>query len=346
MLMGFPENRAGFPFDNTGKASAIGAMPAPRHDRATTSPRPAMTRSRADALLLLVALLWGTTFVAQKAANAHVGPVLFVAVRFLGAACFLAPIAWWEARRAGTRPSRTDLGGAVLIGIFLCAGCWMQQIGLQTTSATNAGFLTAAYMVVVPFVAWGFSRRPPRLLVLCAAAIALFGAWLLGGAGSLSGWSRGDLIIVASDLVWAMHINLIGHNRGMASRPILLSFVQCAITGLVSLPPALAWEPASGAQLLAALPALAYAGIISSGIAFTLQIVAQRHTPPAEAALIMALESVFSALAAALLLGEMLTLRASVGAFLILLGVALVETGPLLGAAWARRRRLPGASAG
>jgi drug/metabolite transporter (DMT)-like permease len=305
-----------------------------------------MTRSRADAILLLVALLWGTTFVAQKTANAHVGPVFFVAVRFLGAACFLAPIAWWEARRSTVRLRAADLGGAALIGAMLCAGCWMQQIGLETTGATNAGFLTAAYMVLVPFVAWGFSRRPPRPLVLCAAAIAFAGAWLLGGGGSLAAWSLGDLIIVASDLVWAMHINLIAHNRGMAQRPILLSFLQCAITGAVSLPAALAWQPASAEALRAALPALAYAGIVSSGIAFTLQIVAQRHTPPAEAALIMALESVFAALAAAVLLHEMLTPRAWLGALLILAGVALVETGPALSAAWTRRRRFPGASAG
>ncbi len=119
---------------------------------------------------------------------------------------------------------------------------------------------------------------------------------------------------------------------------MLLSCLQCAITGLVALPAALLLQPATGADLLAALPAIAYAGIVSSGIAFTLQIVAQRHTPPAEAALIMCLESVFSALAGAVLLGESLTLRASVGAFLIMMGVVLVETSPLLLAALLRRQ--------
>lgn len=307
-----------------------------------------MNRTRADALLLLVALLWGTTFVAQKLGGAGVGPLAFVAVRFIAAALFLLPFVAWEARRAASRartvPGSRALGGrdwaaGALIGLCLCGASLLQQTAMGTTSATNAGFLTAVYMVLVPFVAWLLTRRRPRLLVLAAGAIALYGAWLLGGgAAAALGWSRGDLLILLSDVIWAFHITLIGQFHGIAARPMLLSCLQCAITGLVALPAALLLQPATGADLLAALPAIAYAGIVSSGIAFTLQIVAQRHTPPAEAALIMCLESVFSALAGAVLLGESLTLRASVGAFLIMMGVVLVETSPLLLAALLRRQ--------
>jgi len=304
-----------------------------------------MNRRRADLVLLFVALLWGTTFVAQKTANEHIGPLLFVGVRFLMAAVFLLPLVLWEARRtpADGEPAmpalRTrDIGAGLLIALCLCAGCWMQQIGLQTTTATNAGFLTAMYMVLVPFVAWGFSRRRPRPLVLVAVAMGMFGAWLLAGAGPLDQWSPGDAIVLAADLIWALHIVLIGHFRGISARPMLLSFVQCAFTGLVSLPLALAWQPATRDALVAALPAIIYAGIFSSGVAFTLQIVAQRHTPPAEAALIMSLESVFSALAGALLLGEMLSLGAALGATLILAAVVLVEVGPLA-LDWLARQR-------
>jgi drug/metabolite transporter (DMT)-like permease len=290
-----------------------------------------MNRARADALLLLVAFIWGTAFVAQKDANAHIGPILFVAVRFLVAAAFLLPLVRWEARRHTTVLSRSDWSGAGWIGLCLCAGCWFQQIGLETTSATNAGFMTAVYMVIVPFVAWGFSGLPPRALVLLAGAVALYGAWLMGGGGAGPGhWSRGDLIILGGDLVWALHITLVGHSRGMAARPMLLSFVQCAMTGLLSLPVAVLWQPASLDALRAVWPSIAYAGMVSSVFAFTLQIVAQRHTPPAEAALIMSLESVFAALAGAWLLHETLSLRSSIGAGLILLGVVLVETGPAL----------------
>ncbi len=293
-----------------------------------------MNRTRADAVLLLVALLWGTTFVAQKLGSS-VGPLTFVAVRFIAAALFLLPLALWEARGAVRRAApvltRGDLAGGLAIGLCLCTASLLQQTAMATTSATNAGFLTGVYMVLVPFVAWLVTRRRPRLLVLAAGAIALYGAWLLaGGTGAALGWSVGDLLILLSDVIWAFHITLISQFRGIGARPMLLSCLQCALTGLVSLPAAWALEPASGAAILAALPAIAYAGIVSSGIAFTLQIVAQRHTPPAEAALIMSLESVFSALAGAALLGESMSLRSSVGAFLIMTGVVLVETSPLL----------------
>jgi drug/metabolite transporter (DMT)-like permease len=297
-----------------------------------------MNRIRADALLLFVALLWGTTFVAQKEANAHVGPIFFVAVRFATAAFFLLPAAIWESRRPGAQSlTRGDWWGGLGISACLCSAQCLQQTGLTSTSATNAGFLTAIYMVVVPFVAWIVTRRAPRPFVLLACAVAMVGAWLLEG-GTAGGWSTGDAIILGSDFIWAMHIALIAHFQRFAARPILLCCLQCGVTGLVSMPAALLWQPASWDAFVACLPALAYAGVVSSGIAFTLQIVAQRHTPPAEAALIMSLESVFAAIAGAIVLRESLSLIAMLGAVLILAGVVLVETGPLLSAFLERLR--------
>lgn len=288
-----------------------------------------MSRSRADVLLLLAALIWGSAFVAQKEGSAYVGAFVFVGLRFLAAACILLPLALLERRRAPAPLARKDAFGALLIGTCLCAGCCLQQIGVGGTTATNAGFLTAAYVVLVPFVAWAFTRRPPRRLVLVAAGVALYGAWLLGGGTSLGAWSSGDLAVLLADLVWALHIALIAHFRGLTERPMLLSLLQCAITAAWSLPPALFLQPPGLAQLAAAWPAIAYAGIVSSGLAFTLQIVAQRHTPPAEAALIMSLECVFAAVAAAALLHESLGLRQSCGALLIVASIVLVEAGPL-----------------
>jgi drug/metabolite transporter (DMT)-like permease len=308
--------------------------------RLPSLPSDAMNRTRADALLLLVALIWGSAFVAQKDANDHIGPILFVGLRFSAAALFLLPLALWEARRATQPLSRADLRGAFWISLCLCAGCWFQQIGIQTTSATNAGFLTAVYMVIVPFVAWIFSGRAPRPIVLVASAVALLGAWLMTGGADMRQASRGDLIILAGDLVWALHITLVGHCVGMTARPMLLSFLQCAVTGVLSLPYALATEPVTAGGLQGALPALLYAGLLSSGVAFTLQIVAQRYTPAPEAALIMSMESVFAAIAGAWLLSESLSGPAWLGAGLILLGVLLVESGPALAgtlaSAWTR----------
>jgi drug/metabolite transporter (DMT)-like permease len=290
-----------------------------------------MNRARADFLLFVVALIWGSAFVAQKDGNAYIGPLLFIGVRFLAASAFLAPLVVWEARRAPPALARADWTGALWICLCLCAGCWTQQIGLQTTTATNAGFITAVYMVIVPFVAWVFTGRPPRALVLLAGAVALSGAWLLAGGGrGFDAWSRGDLIIFSGDFLWALHITLVGQCKGMAARPILLSFLQCLFTGAVTLPVALLWQPAAPQAVLAALPALLYAGVLSSGVAFTMQIVAQRHTPPAEAALIMSLESVFAAVTGAIVMRDTLAPLATFGAVLILVGVVLVESGSLL----------------
>jgi len=298
-----------------------------------------MNRLQADLLLLLTAFIWGTTFVAQKEAVALLGPLSFVGVRFAFAALLLAPFAWFEASRAGAPPSRRDLLGSLLVGLVLCLGCWMQQVALETTTAGNAGFLTAVYIVIVPLVSWAFTGQRPRRVVLVATLLAICGAWLLTGGGSLSSWTRGDLIVLASDLVWASHINLVSHVSRSSSRPLLLATIQSAVTGLVTLPAALVLEPLDLAAVTAALPSLLYASVLSSGLAYTLQVIAQRHTPAAEAALIMSLECVFAAIAGAIVLHEAFGPAQRIGAALILASVVLVEAGPIL------RRALPGAGA-
>ena len=141
-----------------------------------------MTRIRADFLLLLTALIWGTAFVAQKIGNGSIGPFLFIAGRFVLSALLLAPLAWREAKD-GAGLTRRDwiLGGG--IGITLCGGATIQQIGLLTTSVTNAGFITSLYIAFVPFVAWLILRTAFRPLVLAAVVVSLLGAWLLAGHG-------------------------------------------------------------------------------------------------------------------------------------------------------------------
>ncbi len=295
-----------------------------------------MNRLQADLLLLVASVIWGTTFVAQKIANDHIGPIAFVAARFAVATVFLAPAAIWETRRhlrTGNALPRRDLLHGLGIALCLCTATCAQQIGLVTTTATHAGFLTAAYIAFVPFLAWAIARARPRPPVLLACAIALYGAWLLAGSGtrlSAAGWNRGDAIILGSDLVWALHVTLVGHWRGIAARPFLLSWMQCAAAAAVAIVAAWIAQPASWDALRPILPEIAYAGVLSSGVAFTLQIVSQRHTPAAEAALVMSLESVFAAAAGAVMLGDTLTRAASFGAMLILVGAVLVEIGPLL----------------
>jgi drug/metabolite transporter (DMT)-like permease len=287
-----------------------------------------MNRLRADLLLLLTAFIWGTAFIAQKDANQSMGPVSFVGARFLLSALALIPLAIHETRRQAVALSRADWVQAGLVGLCLFAGASLQQVGLVTTTATNGGFLTALYVVIVPFMLWGVTREQPRALVLAACGVSIAGAWLLADDGTARHWALGDVLVTLADFAWAVAIVLIGVFLQRTHRPFFLSFMQYAITAVLGLAAGMLFEPVSVPGIHSALPAILYAGLLSGGVAYTLQIVAQKHTPPAEAALIMSLESVFAALAGAVMLGDRLTLPAALGCALILFGVVLVETGP------------------
>ncbi|HVA54390.1 MAG TPA: DMT family transporter [Gammaproteobacteria bacterium] len=299
-----------------------------------------MNRLRADLLLLLTAFIWGTAFIAQKNANLHMGPVLFVGARFLLSALMLLPLALYEARKNATALTQKDVVQAGLIGLCLFSGAVLQQIGLFTTTATNGGFLTALYVVMVPFIVWLLTRQRPRSIVVLACVISIIGAWLLADNGHAKTWSLGDLLVVLADVAWALAITLIAIFLQRSDRPFFLSFVQYAVTAVLALICGLIFEPVVIPGIVSAVPAILYAGLLSGGVAYTLQIIAQKHTPAPEAALIMSLESVFAALAGALLLSERLTPWAAVGCALILLGVIVVEIGPGL------RRRVRSLGAG
>ena len=289
-----------------------------------------MNRLQADLLLLLTAFIWGTAFVAQKYANDSMPPITFVGARFLISAVALLPFMIYEARRATAPLSRRDWLQALIVGLCLCAGSSLQQTGLLTTSATNGGFLTALYVVIVPFMFWAVSGQKPRALVLLACAISIYGAWLLADDGQAKHWRLGDILMVVSDFAWALAITLIGVFLQRTHRPYFLSFMQYAVTAALAVPAGFLFESPSLAGTVTALWPLLYAGLLSGGVAYTFGVLAQKHTPPAEAALIMCLESVFAAVAGAVMLHERLTLTATIGCALILLGVVLVETGPML----------------
>lgn len=291
-----------------------------------------MTRFNADLLLMLCAFIWGTAFVAQKDLHAAAWPGLFVCSRFAISAVLLLPLAVREAwRDAGKHPAGPRQWAlAVTIGLCLCLAATLQQVAITGTTATNGGFLTAVYVALVPFAVWLIAGTPPRLGVLAACAVTVAGAWLLAGGGLGRSWGRGDLTLLAADFVWALHITLIARFLGQVNRPYLLCFVQFAVTALGAGGYTLYAEHAEIADLIAALPSILYAGIASGGIAYTLQIVAQRHAPAAEAALIMSLESVFAAIAGAVMLHERLTLVAALGCLLIFTGAVMVELAPAL----------------
>jgi len=291
-----------------------------------------MTRLRADALLLFTAVIWGTAFVAQKAGNESMGPLAFVGVRFLLSTIALAPLAYFENQRGrSTAPvSRGDYGLLAVIGLLLAVGGMMQQTAMITVSATTAGFLTALYVVIVPFATWVLTREVVRPIVMLACIVAVIGAWILTATSGGFTWGSGESLLLASVVMWAFWIAMVAIFLKRANRPFLMAFVQFGITAVIALAAVPLFEPRGFAGVTEALPALLYTGLLSGAVAFTLQGIAQRYTPPAEAALIMSLESVFAAIAGAVLLNERLESIAVVGCALILAGVIAAEIGPTL----------------
>jgi drug/metabolite transporter (DMT)-like permease len=293
-----------------------------------------MSRIQADLLLVVAAIVWGVAFVFQKTAMDHVGPLLFIAARSTVATLALAPLAWREGRHARDQFPRGLVPIALLGGAVFFTGAAIQQAGIITATATNAGFLTALYVVITPFLVWVVMRRAPAAVVWPAVAMSFTGVWLLGG-GTIASFARGDLLIAISAFFWAAHVVVVAQASRHA-RPVTFSAIQFAVVALLGTIGAVLFEPILLAALLGAWREIAYVGLLSSALTFTLLAIAMKHTPPTEAAIIVSSETLFAALAAYLLLGERLSLLAWSGAGLILLAVLLVQTGPHL---LQRRRR-------
>jgi drug/metabolite transporter (DMT)-like permease len=292
-----------------------------------------MHRLQADLLLLFAAAIWGTAFYFQKTAMDHIGPMLFLAARGALAALALAPFALAEAHRSAWQWPR----GLTALGItagcaFLVAGA-LQQTGLKTATVTNAGFLTALYVVITPLLSWSLSGTRPPAAVWPAVLLAFAGTWLLGG-GTLGGFSLGDWLIAASAVFWALHLLVTGASVPYA-RPIAFTAIQFLFLAACALIAAVLIEPIGARDVMAALPAIAYVGILSSALTFTLLAVALRHTSAAEAAVLVSTETLFAALAGLLLLGERLAPVGWLGAGLMFAATLLVQLGPYAG----RRRR-------
>ena len=293
-----------------------------------------MSRLHADLLLLFTAAIWGVAFLFQKSATAHIGPFALLAMRGLVAFLALAPLAAREGR--GAAPARSDfyltsvLGGAA----FLIAGV-LQQAGLETATVTNTGFLTALYVVITPLIVLCWSGKLPNVLVWPAVAMSAIGTWLLGG-GTLSAFSGGDIMVAISAFFWAVQV-VITASATHYRRPIGFTALQFGVVALLAGLAALALEPLSLAQLRAAAVEIAFVGLLSSALTFTLLTIAMQHTPPSEAAIIVGTETLFAAAAAYLLLGERLTALGWLGAVLILGASLLVQLGVAIGLGHKRR---------
>ncbi|MDD3313548.1 DMT family transporter [Pseudodesulfovibrio sp.] len=297
---------------------------------------------RADILLFVTAAIWGFAFVAQRVGMDHVGPLTFNGIRFALGGLALIPLALrLEKNRAATyTPAgarRIGLGG-IALGVVLFFGASLQQaglagpqlavFGLDASTAGKAGFITGLYVVLVPICGL-FLRERPGWGTWLGAVIAVVGMYLLSVTADLS-VAFGDLLVLVSALFWTTHVLLVGKiSPGMdAADAVKLSIVQFLACAALSLVVAFPTEPvAMGSILDAGIPIL-YGGFMSVGIAYTLQIVAQRDAPSAHAAIIMSLEAVFAAIGGCVMLDETLTVRALIGCGLMLAGMVLSQLKP------------------
>ena len=309
-------------------------------NRAAAAIVPPMPRKPAvlanDALLLLTAAIWGFAFVAQRAGMEHVGPFWFTAVRFALGSLSLLPLALLRRRAArmaagpeAAAPSQLRvLPAGLLAGTVLFGGAALQQVGMVWTTAGKAGFITGLYVVLVPLVGlfWGERAGWPRWL---AALLAAAGLFLLTVTRSLT-LERGDLLVLVGALFWTAHVRLLGW-LSPRTDPVALSCVQFAVCALLSGVAAALSEPLALEALLAAGLPILYGGLLSVGVAYTLQVVAQRRAPPAHAAVLLSLETVFAALGGALVLGERLGPRGLLGCALMFAGMICSQLPLLIG---------------
>ena len=287
-----------------------------------------MRRFHANLMLLAIAAVWGIAFVFQKTAMDHIGPFLFLASRSLLAAIALLPLALRENAKLGMSvPAGFWLISAVG-GVSFFLGGILQQIGLVTATVTNTGFLTGLYVVITPLLMWLVLRQAPRFYVWPAVVLAFVGTWFLGG-GTVGGFSFGDWLVAISAIFWSAHILIIAQSARHA-RPIGFTAVQFCVVAVLSLVGAVLFETISLDGLKAAAGEIAYVGILSSALTFSLLAVALRYAPAAETTILVSTETVFAALAAVILLGEWLAPIGWLGAAMMFTASLIVQAAPAL----------------
>lgn len=279
-------------------------------------------RLKSDIILFIVAMVWGSAFVGQRFAAQHIGPFLFNGSRFILAALILLPLALKQKKKLNFK----KMHFTALIGLILFIAGYLQQAGLKYTTAGNAGFITGLYVVFVPvFLAFFFHQRLSWSSWV-AAFIATIGLFLLSVQDNFT-LAPGDSLELLGAIFWALHVILI--SKIIKEMEILhFAIGQFAIAGILNLIVGFIFESQTLPGFTVAWWAVAYTGILSVGIGYTLQAVGQRHSPPTDAAIILSMEAIFAAVFGYLFLNEILTLQQLLGCVLILAGIIVAQFTP------------------
>tara|TARA_B110001450_G_scaffold43489_1_gene39938 strand:+ start:578 stop:1492 length:915 start_codon:yes stop_codon:yes gene_type:complete len=294
---------------------------------------------QANLMMLLAASIWGFAFVAQRVGMETMGPHWFNSLRFFIGVVALTPVVIWmdrfQAKSATESPKssvKTLLMGGAVAGFLLFIGATFQQVGLQYTTAGKAGFITGMYIFFVPLIGL-FFRMKTGLGTWLGALIALWGLYLLSINEDFT-LSKGDTLQLICAVAFAGHVLMIGY---LASRmdTVKLSLVQFFVAGLLAMILALYSEQLTWGMVTSTAVPLLFAGVMSTGIAYTLQTIAQQHAHPSHAAIILSSEGVFAVIGGFLLLNEVLPVQGLLGCGLILAGMLMSQLMPRL--SWPRR---------
>jgi drug/metabolite transporter (DMT)-like permease len=282
--------------------------------------------------LLLAAIIWGSAFVAQRVGMDYVGPLTFGAVRFWMAAAFLVPVAYFSSKmtkkrqdsfeQMEKRPRGPLLIAGLICGIILFMGSTLQQFGLVFTTAGKAGFITALYIILVPVFGLVIKQNP-GYKSWAGVFIGTSGLYLLTVTESLT-IAAGDFIVLIGAGFWALHVLFIDHFNPFVDgiKLSLTQFIVCAILSTIGM--FLFEEPTLSSIESGIIPIL-YAGVLSGGVGFTLQILGQRYTSPTVASLLLSMEAVFGALFGYLILDEIMSNRELIGCALMFAAIIISQ---------------------
>lgn len=286
-----------------------------------------MDRMKNNILLVLTALIWGCAFVAQSVGMDYVGPFTFNMARFLIGAIVLLPVIWFMDRQRKTGAEKgagqkTLIIGGICCGIALAVASTLQQWGILFTTVGKAGFITAMYIVIVPLLGIFIGKKVRPLIIGCVA-IAVVGFYFLCMTESLR-LGLGDFLVLLCAIAFSIHILVIDHFSPKVDG-VKMSAIQFLTAAIISAVPTLLWEQPVFTEILQAWQPVLYAGVMSCGVAYTLQIIAQKNADPTVASLLLSLESVFSVLAGWVLLGQGLSLKELFGCVLIFCAIILAQ---------------------
>ena len=297
-----------------------------------------MDRMKNNVLLVLTALIWGCAFVAQSVGMDYVGPFTFNMARFLIGAIVLLPVIWFMDRQrktgAGAMTStgsmekqtsgehKTLIIGGICCGTALAVASTLQQWGILFTTVGKAGFITAMYIVIVPLLGVFIGKKVRPLIIGCVA-IAVVGFYFLCMTESLR-LGLGDFLVLLCAIAFSIHILVIDHFSSKVDG-VKMSSIQFLTAAIISAVPTLLWEQPVLTEILQAWQPVLYAGVMSCGVAYTMQIIAQKNADPTVASLLLSLESVFSVLAGWVLLGQGLSLKELFGCVLIFCAIILAQ---------------------